>query len=51
MVTSGLRCAPWQHIRGAMTKLENYIAEAGKAQSDTNGTLEAISAADISTAQ
>ena len=31
-------------VRGAMTKLENHIAEAGEAQRDTNGTLDSLQA-------
>ena len=32
-----------EDVKSAMTKLENSIAEAGKAQADTNRTLEALS--------
>jgi len=32
-----------EDVRSAMTKLENHIAEVGKVQTDTSGTLEAFS--------
>jgi len=31
-----------EDVRGAMTKLENHIAEAGQTQQDTNGTLHRV---------
>ena len=31
-----------EDVRSAMTKLENSIAEVGKVQADTNGTLDAL---------
>ena len=38
-------------VRNAMTKLENHIAEAGRIQSDTNGTLDSTSNVEPSTIQ
>src|SRR5258708_7706073 len=38
-------------VQNAMTKLENYIAEAGRIQSDTNGTLDRAFSAEPSTIQ
>jgi len=38
-------------VRRAMTKLENHIAEAGRIQSDTNGTLDSNSNVEPSTIQ
>jgi len=38
-------------VRGAMTKLENHIAEADRIQSDTNGTLDSSSSVEPSTIQ
>ena len=40
-----------EDVRNAMTKLENSIAETGKAQTDTNGTLDALLGASPSTIQ
>jgi integrase len=38
-------------VQNAMTKLENHIAEAGRIQSDTNGTLDSTSNVEPSTIQ
>ncbi len=38
-------------VRDAMVKLENHIAEAGRVQSDTNGTLESNAVVEPSTIQ
>ena len=40
-----------EDVRSAITKMENSIAEAGKAQTDTNGTLEALPGASLTTIQ
>ena len=41
----------WHAARRAMTKLENHIAETGRIQSDTNGTLDSAVNVEPSTIQ
>lgn len=39
------------YVRNAMTRLGNHIAEVGRIQSNTNGTLDGNSTAEPSTSQ